>query len=646
MEKEKILIVDDDARNIEFLRDSLLIPSGYTALCAADGEEALHLALTEEPDLMLLDLQMPEMDGFDVLAALRYAGRDIPVILITAYGSEAVAVQAFRLGVRDYFPKPFKVTEIMEAVERSLAEAHLRREKEELAERIELVNRELEQRLRQLTILYGISKSVTSLLDLDKLLTRIVDATMYVTGAEEIFLFLLNEETQELQLRAVQHAGDHQADEVKESGDDAVVRQVMNTGQLAMIQSPRSRKTDPLQLTLAAPLKSREGTIGVLYATTNTAMEPFSENDRYVLSVLADYAAIAIENARLFAQVEEHRRKLETILTGTEDVIVVTDEKGHVLLMNPAAEEVFDVDPEQIAGRHLLEVTGNEMLSPLFSARMTRKSARNLEVPLLDGRTFDASLSPISDVGWALIMRDMTHLKELEKMKSDFVATITHDLRSPLTSIQSLIKLLPQVGGLNEEQQEFTERAMRNVQHMQDLTSSLLDIGRIEVGVDMEMGPIHVDVLIEEVVRNMEGAAQDKELDLQVILPDDLPVVEGNHTRLAQVITNLLDNAIKYTPQGGSVEVGAQEDEDQLTFHVTDTGVGIPASARPHIFDKFYRVQGPATHELEGAGLGLAIVKSIVEKHGGRVSVESRVGHGSTFYFTLPKIRTAPAVGR
>ncbi len=644
MEKEKILIVDDDARNIEFIRDSLLVPSGYTALCATDGEEALHLALTEGPDLVLLDLQMPKLDGFDILEALRQAGRDIPVILITAYGSENVAAQAFRLGVRDYFPKPFKVTEMMEAVQRSLAEAHLTREKEELAARIELANRELEQRLRQLTILYGISKSVTSLLDLDKLLTRIVEATMYVTGAEEISLFLLDEETQELQLRAVQRAGDRQARGVKESGDDAVVRQVMMTGQVAMIQSPRSRKTDPLQVTLAVPLKSRDATIGVLHATTDNAMEPFSDNDRYVLSVLADFAAIAIENARLFQEVEEQRGKLETILTGTEDVIVVTDENGRVLLMNPAAAEAFDADPTQSTGKPLLEVTGYQMLNELLSRKMAKEIATNLEVPLPDGRTSYASLSPIPDVGWALIMRDITHIKELDKMKSDFVSTITHDLRSPLTSIQSLIKMLPQVGELNEEQEEFTGRAMRIVEHMQDLTSSLLDIARIEAGVDMQTGSMRLDVVVEAAIQNLEAAAQAKELGLEVILPDDLSVVEGNHARLLQVMSNLLDNAIKYTPPGGSIKVTAGEDEDQVTVYVTDTGVGVPASARPHIFDKFYRVQGPATREAEGVGLGLATVKSIVEKHGGQVFVESRVGHGSTFYFTLPKARMTPPV--
>jgi len=262
MAKEKILIVDDDTRNIEFLRDSLLIPSGYTTFCAADGEEALHLALAQEPDLILLDQQMPKMDGIEVLEALKKAGHEIPAILITAHGSENVAVQAFRLGVKDYFPKPFKVREIMDAIEGSLTELRLRKEKEQLAERMESVNRQLGRRLTDFHILYGISKSVTSLLDLDKLLNRIVEATMDVTGAEETSLFLSDEGTHDLQLGAFK--GGPQAAGMRESAADVVVTQVMSSGEAAMIQSSRSRKTEPLQVTLAVPLRVGDRTIGGL----------------------------------------------------------------------------------------------------------------------------------------------------------------------------------------------------------------------------------------------------------------------------------------------------------------------------------------------------------------------------------------------
>jgi signal transduction histidine kinase len=235
-------------------------------------------------------------------------------------------------------------------------------------------------------------------------------------------------------------------------------------------------------------------------------------------------------------------------------------------------------------------------------------------------------------------MRDISHLKELDKMKSDFVATITHDLRSPLTAIQGALALLPELGGLTGEQQEFTERAMRNVEHMDTLIRNLLDIGRIEAGLEMEMEPIRLDAVIEEVVANLLGGARSKGLILQAVVPDDVPPVRGNHTRLMQVMTNLLDNAIRYTPRGGKITVRVEDAGEHVTVSVSDTGVGIPAHAKAHIFDKFYRVESAETRELEGIGLGLATVKSIVEKHGGQISVESTEGEGSTFYFSLPQV--------
>jgi diguanylate cyclase (GGDEF)-like protein len=254
-----------------------------------------------------------------------------------------VAVQAFRLGVRDYFLKPFKVGEIMGAVERCLKEARLRREKGELTRRIELANRQLEQRLRELNILYGVSKSVTSLLEPDRVLTRIVEATSYITGAAEISLFLVDEDTQHVRLKAIQRSEDESARQVQIETDDAVVRQVMESGEVVMIQSPRSSKTDPLEATLAVPLRVGQRTTGVLRATARAAAKPFSEDDRYLLSMLADYGAIAIENSRLYEaaqrELRERKRAEETIrrmayhddLTGLPNRALFNDRLGVAL---------------------------------------------------------------------------------------------------------------------------------------------------------------------------------------------------------------------------------------------------------------------------------------------------------------------------
>jgi diguanylate cyclase (GGDEF)-like protein len=303
MSGERILIADDDVRNVEFLRDSLLAPGGYTTLCASDGEEALRMALDGDPDLIILDLQMPKMDGLAVLEALRREGRQIPTIITTAHGSESVAVQAFRLGVRDYFRKPFRVAEIMQAVDGALVEARLRGEKEVLAAEVQSVNRQLEQRVRELSILYSISKSVSSLLDLDKLLIRIVEAARYLTSAEKVSLYLLDQRTQKVHLRATQSAADRRVRKAKGEAGDSVVKESLDTGELAISHAARPDDPGRDTWTVSVPLNFRETAIGALSIQSKQG-EPLTDSDRYLLSALAEYAAIAIENARLYDEVQ------------------------------------------------------------------------------------------------------------------------------------------------------------------------------------------------------------------------------------------------------------------------------------------------------------------------------------------------------
>ena len=313
----KILVVDDDPRSVEFLSDSLLGPAGYTTLCATDGEDALKLALTQEPDLILLDLQMPKMNGLEVLESLKQAGQEIPTILITAHGSESVAVQAFRLGVRDYFLKPFKATEILEAVDRSLVEARLRRDKEQLTNRIQSVNRQLERRLKELSILYSISKSVASLLDLDKLLTRIVEAARYVTRADEASLFLRDQHSREIRMKATQ-GGDSTARSGQTPPDDALVRQVLVTGEIVATRRRQTGRAKTRHRALGVPLKAHNRVTGALCAYREESSGPFADGERYSLAALADCAAIAIENARLYEEAQQElaqrKRAEEAIL--------------------------------------------------------------------------------------------------------------------------------------------------------------------------------------------------------------------------------------------------------------------------------------------------------------------------------------------
>ena len=207
MSGEKILVVDDRRENLLFLANDVLRPEGYEVITAIDGKQALDKAMAERPDLIITDLKLPRLSGLELMAALRKEQVDIPVILTTFYGSEQAAIQAFRLGVRDYLVKPFETEQILEVIEKALIESRLHRERDQLMGRLEQINQQLERRVKELNILYSVGKSGTSLLDLEKVLNRIVEAAVFVSGAEEGSLLLVDKDTGELYLRAARNLG-------------------------------------------------------------------------------------------------------------------------------------------------------------------------------------------------------------------------------------------------------------------------------------------------------------------------------------------------------------------------------------------------------------------------------------------------------
>jgi signal transduction histidine kinase/FixJ family two-component response regulator len=312
---ETILVVDDRDDSLQFLTEYVLAPNGYKYIIAKDGETGLHKALTENPDLVIMDLKMPKMTGLEVLAALRERQSNIPVILMTFHGSEETAVQAFRLGARDYMIKPYGVQEMLESIERALTEGRLRAERDQLTQNIMQINRQLERRVRELSILYSIGKSVTTLLDLEKVLNRIVEAAVYVTGAEEGSLMLVDKKSGELYMRAARGLGEKYARGFRLRVEDSIAGQVVKTGQPFLESGDAQRlkvKTGYLVKSLMyVPLKSGNEVIGVLSVDNKVSNTPFTESDVYLLSALADYASIAIVNAHLYTEVKSFSEELE-----------------------------------------------------------------------------------------------------------------------------------------------------------------------------------------------------------------------------------------------------------------------------------------------------------------------------------------------
>ena len=302
--KERILVIEDSEDIAAFLVGTILQPSGYAALLATTGQEGLRMALDVAPDLIFLDLNLSRMTGMEVLRGLRDTVPSIPIALMIFAGSEELAVEAFRLGVRSYVVKPLKPPEILKAIEDALRETRLRREKELLTEELMRANREVERRVRELTMLHEITQAITGSADLETLLSRVVEVGVFLTNADEGMLFLIDEETSELYLRAAKGVGDKRASLLLLPARDSLIGQVVKSGEPLRIASSDPRldltvKTGYMvNALLYVPLKIRGVTRGVLGVSNRISDRAFTRTDQSRLDLLADHTVIALEMAR------------------------------------------------------------------------------------------------------------------------------------------------------------------------------------------------------------------------------------------------------------------------------------------------------------------------------------------------------------
>jgi two-component system phosphate regulon sensor histidine kinase PhoR len=302
--------------------------------------------------------------------------------------------------------------------------------------------------------------------------------------------------------------------------------------------------------------------------------------------------------------------------------------------LNPAAQEMMTLNGLPWEDRQLAELTDNTDLLRLFSP----DSPTTGEVSLPDGRTMWASMTDIPDMGRVTVLRDISTFKELDKMKRDFVHAFTHDLRTPLATVKGYIELVRMDGPVTDRQEEDLQGVTRAANLMKALIEDLLELSRLERLEELAREEIDLEETIEASVTAMRPLAKSKQVQLMVDTRSQL-VVAGNSVLLSRAFGNLLDNAIKYTPTKGKVQVKLDQKDDQALISVSDNGPGIRAKDLPRVFEKFFRARPEADDELPGTGLGLAIVKTITEQHGGEVWVESEPNIGSVFTIVLPLLR-------
>ncbi len=614
-----------------------LLPPDLSAT-QVSGSAELRSAI-RDPSIGLLVVALPsDGDGVPLdVRALQLDPEGPPVVLLARDGDVSISSLSALVELRPQalVTYPFDRERLRATLDAVLSGATGHPREDDIETTLAAANRRLNDRLQEINTIYTVGKSVTSSLDVDEILERIVVASVNLTQANDGFIVL--REGGKLFVRVAKNWDEPSAQQLHQATSDSVAWQVIRSGRPVVLQRETKIATGFLVKSLLyVPLQTPGSrTIGILGVVNREEDLPFNENQLFTLSSVADFAAIALENARHYAEGEAERSRLSAILEYAADAIIVTDLSNRLWLWSETAGRALGID-RKAQGQLLAEATDNADVRDLFSQAEADASVAHTEVTLEDGRVFNAQLSTIAGVGRVAVMQEITHLKELDRLKSEFVSTVSHDLRSPLTTIQGYVELLDRAGPLNEMQRDFVSRALNSLTHVTALISDLLDIGRIEAGYDLEMKAVRLDELIRTSTESAQVYARSAAMALSADLPDGALRVWGNARRLRQVLDNLISNAIKYNRPQGRVKVLARSDGDYAIVEVRDTGIGIPAEEQPRIFERFYRVQSPETEEVQGTGLGLAIVKSVIEKHKGRVWVNSVPGEGSTFAFVLP----------
>jgi PAS domain S-box-containing protein len=530
---------------------------------------------------------------------------------------------------------------------------------------------ELLRRARELSALLVVTQTATQSLDTEKILNDTLDKSLEILGFEIGYIRILDQKAGGMVVSVARGLSSPEFLKTVvylNSSHRSIGKIVFETRQPYIssdIQKDDKNKfrhgfmlREGIVSAAFVPIMSKNRFLGMMMVGS-FKLHGFSQYEIDLLMAFGSQIGTALENARLYDEVSKGKAYIENLVENAADLIISTNLDDQILTWNRGAEVLFGYRKDEVIGKHLSILLPSERFHELEEMRAKVQisgALRDIEIrsKKKDGVLIYLSLSvsPVRDldgkiVGFLRVAKDITEkkryerrLKELDKMKSDFVSNVSHELRTPLTAIKGSVDNMLDglTGSLNEKQLRYLNRIKSNTDRLSRLINDLLDLSRIESGrVEVRQTTLPLTALTEEVAEHMRALAAEKLIRIEVPSSDPSVTVWADRDKVTQVLMNLIGNAVKFTPQDGKITVALEKNgNDYIQISVADTGPGILPEEQNKIFSKFYQVANIDKQKPKGSGLGLAISKALVEMHGGKIWMDSEVGRGSTFYFTLP----------
>jgi two-component system phosphate regulon sensor histidine kinase PhoR len=634
---EKILLLISDpllAQRIEFAVGL----DGVAIQIIQTGAEIQPAFSFESPSLVLVAASFEKNRGWDVAEGLLHKYPAFPVVLLVEDVECSIYQKAMNLGLRAIIPLSIDDAAIKKMVESILNTCSRQREWFLRQERANTAS--LRQKLNELTMLSELGRSINISLEQDRVLLAVVDAAVQLTGAEEGSLMLLDETSGELYIRAARNLNDEQIKTMRLPVSDSLAGEVVKSGKPVLLEkdNPQKIKTSYFVHSLVyVPLIGKDRVIGVLGVDHRQRARYFSQRDLQLLMVLAEYAVIAMRNVWSYAEALEQSGRLENILSRIQDGVIVLDDEKKLRFINQAARRVFSLEAKEVQGKPVDQEIASEELHNLLENAVEYPDMW-VELEAADGQEYRAQAAEVPGVGTAVTLTDITYLKRLDRIKNEFVSTVSHDLRSPLTSIMGYVDLIGRVGPVNDMQRQFMGKVQDSVRNITNLVDDLLTLGRVEAGLDTRREAVTLPDLIQQAWTDLKTPVDKSLFQLIVDIPAELQPLQVNPVQFKSMVQNLLDNALRYSQPGGEIKVLGSQEDGSVVLRFIDQGVGILPQDLPYVFNKFYRGSNVAS-EISGTGLGLSIAKSVIENHEGRIWVESQPGQGTVVSVMFPLSR-------